>query len=95
MEGDAQIKVLEKINKQLNNIPRKITTEKEKHVTFNENTAPPQKNNTTTGTLATKPRTTMQPSITKAIANKLIPNKISTPKVQFVGLRAIEIAYRA
>jgi hypothetical protein len=41
VESDAQIGALEKIDKLLNNIPRKITTEKEKHVTFNENTAPP------------------------------------------------------
>jgi hypothetical protein len=63
-------------------IPRKITTEKEKHVTFNENTAPPQENNITTRTLATKPRTTVRPSITKAIVDKPIPNKIPTPRVQ-------------
>ncbi len=61
VEGDAQIEALEKINELLNNIPRKITTEKEKHITFDENTAPPQENNTTTRTLATKPRTTVQP----------------------------------
>ncbi len=82
VEGDAQIEALEKINELLNNILRKITTEKEKHVTFDENTAPPQENNTTTRMLATKPKTTVQPSITKAIVNKPIPNKIPTPRVQ-------------
>ncbi len=82
VEGDAQIEGLEKINKLLNNIPRKITTEKEKHLTFDENTAPPQENNTTTRTLATKPRTTVQQSITKAIEDKPILNKIPTPRMQ-------------
>ncbi len=38
MKGDAQIEALEKINELLNNIPKKISTVKEKHVTPNENT---------------------------------------------------------
>ncbi len=40
MKGDAQIEALEKIDKLLNNIPKKISTVKEKHVTPNENTQP-------------------------------------------------------
>ena len=40
MKGDAQIEALEKIDKLLNIILRKISTVKEKHVTPNENTQP-------------------------------------------------------
>ncbi len=40
MKGNAQIEALEKIDKLLNNIPKKISAVKEKHVTPNENTQP-------------------------------------------------------
>ncbi len=40
VKGDAQIGALEKINELLNNIPKKISTVKEKQVTPNENTHP-------------------------------------------------------
>ncbi len=40
VKGDAQIEALEKIDVLLNNIPKKISTVKEKHVTPNENTQP-------------------------------------------------------
>ncbi len=40
IKGDAQIEALEKNDKLLNNIPKKISTVKEKHVTPNENTQP-------------------------------------------------------
>jgi hypothetical protein len=43
----AQIKTLEKINELLNNAPKKITINREKHVTFKETTAPPQGTNAT------------------------------------------------
>jgi hypothetical protein len=38
VKGD---KALEQIDKLLNNIPKKVVTRKEQHVTFDENTAPP------------------------------------------------------
>ncbi len=65
VKGDAQIEALEKTNKLLNNIPRRITAEKEKLVTFDETTAPLQETNVRTRIPATKPKTTVQPSITK------------------------------
>ncbi len=40
VKGDAQIEALEKIDELLNNIPKKISTVKENHVTPNENTQP-------------------------------------------------------
>jgi hypothetical protein len=40
VKGDAQIEALEKINELLNNIPKKNSIVKEKHVTPNENTQP-------------------------------------------------------
>jgi hypothetical protein len=40
VKGDAQIEALEKTDELLNNIPKKISTVKEKHVTPNENTQP-------------------------------------------------------
>jgi hypothetical protein len=40
VKGNAQIEALEKIDELLNNIPKKISTVKEKHVTPNENTQP-------------------------------------------------------
>ncbi len=40
VKGDAQIEALEKIDELLNNILKKISTVKEKHVTPNENTQP-------------------------------------------------------
>jgi hypothetical protein len=82
VKGDAQIKALEKINKLLNNISRRITTEKEKQVTFDETTAPPQKNNVRTTIPATKPKTTAWLLITKAIVDKPIPIQTPTPRVQ-------------
>ncbi len=47
VKGDTQIEALEQIGKLLNNIPRKVVTRKEQHVTFDENTAPPQETNAT------------------------------------------------
>ncbi len=82
MKGNAQIKVLVKIDELLNNILRRITTEKEKHVTFDETTAPPQETNVRTMIPATKPKTTVLPSITKAIVDKPIPIQTPTPRVQ-------------
>ena len=58
MKGDAQIEALEKIYGLLNNIPRRITTEKEKQVTFDETTAPPQETNVRTMIPGTKQKTT-------------------------------------
>ncbi len=40
VKGDAQIEALEKINELLNNIPKKISTVKEKQITPNKNTHP-------------------------------------------------------
>jgi hypothetical protein len=40
VKGNAQIEALEKIDELLNNIPKKISTVKEKQVTPNENTHP-------------------------------------------------------
>ncbi len=65
MKGDAQIEALEKIYELLNNIPRRITTEKEKQVTFDETTAPPQETNVGKTIPATKPKITARLSITK------------------------------
>jgi hypothetical protein len=48
VKSDAHIEALEKIDKLLNNILRRITTEKEKQVTFDETTAPPQETNVRT-----------------------------------------------
>ncbi len=81
VKGDAQIKALEQINKLLNNIPKKVVTRKEQHVTFDENTAPPQETNATPKTLTTTQQTTMQKSITKATINKSITNQTPTPRV--------------
>jgi hypothetical protein len=58
VEGDAQIKALEKINELLNNISRRIKTKKEKQVTFDETTAPPQETNVRTMIPGTKQKTT-------------------------------------
>ncbi len=74
VKGNAQIKALEKIDKLLNNIPKKGGTRKEQHVVFNEHTAPPRETNAT-------PRTFLQKSITKATINKSITNQTPTPRV--------------
>ncbi len=58
VKGDAQIKALEKINELLNNISRRIKTKKEKQVTFDETTAPPQETNVRTMIPGTKQKTT-------------------------------------
>jgi hypothetical protein len=57
VKGDTQIKVLKQIDELLNNIPRKVVTRKEQHVTFDENTAPPQETNATPRALTATQRT--------------------------------------
>jgi hypothetical protein len=57
VKGDTQIKASEQINELLNNIPRKVVTRKEQHVTFDENTAPPQEINATSRTLTATQQT--------------------------------------
>ncbi len=53
MKGDAQIEAQEQIDKLLNNIPKKVVTRKEQHVTFDETTAPPWETSATPRTLTT------------------------------------------
>jgi hypothetical protein len=81
MKGDTQIEELEQINKLLNNIPNKVVTRKEQHVTFDENTAPPRETNATPRTLTTTQLTTTRKSITKATIDKSITNQMPTPRV--------------
>ncbi len=82
VKGDAQIEALEKIDKLLNNIQKKISTAKEKHVTSDEDTEPPRKSNVRTTMPATKPKPTAQPLKETAIMDKPIPVQTPTPRVQ-------------
>ncbi len=82
VKDDAQIKALEKIDKLLNNILRRITTEKETQVTFDETAAPPRETNVRSTIPATKPKTAVQPSITKVIMDKPFSIQMPTPRVQ-------------
>ena len=82
VKGDTQIEALEQIGKLLNNIPRKVVTQKEQHVTFDENTAPPRETNATPRTLTATQRTATQKSIEKATMDKPILNQSPTPRVQ-------------
>jgi hypothetical protein len=65
----------------LNNIPKKISTTKEKHVTSDENTEPPQESNVRTTMPATKLKQTARPSKETAIVDKPIPVQMPTPRV--------------
>jgi hypothetical protein len=82
VKSDTQIEALEQIDELLNNIPRKGVTRKEQHVSFDENTAPPQETNTTPRTLTTTQQTAIQKSIEKATIDKSISNQTPTPRVQ-------------
>ncbi len=81
MKGKAQIETLEKINELLNDVPKKIAINREKHVTFDETTALPKEINATNKMQTTTPKVTTQPLLTKATIDKPIQNKILTPRV--------------
>ncbi len=82
VKGNTQIEASEQIDELLNNILRKVITRKEQHVTFDENTAPPQETNTTPRTSAATQQTATQKSIEKATIEKSISNQTPTPRVQ-------------